>query len=98
MRTPVYRCIITLGVLLAALAFASSASAETTGPVWKIMSVSNPTNFKPEDKTGADAIVVTATNVGGSAAGCTQAQIELEKKGRSRKRTIRKRRTRKRTG
>ena len=62
------------------LLLAGSAQAETTGPVWKILAVSTPTNFKPGDKSGADAIVVTATNVGGSAAGCTQAQIELEQK------------------
>jgi hypothetical protein len=62
-------------ILLAALAttavsgaFAVSASAETTGPVWKILSVDTPTNFKPGDQSGADAIMVTAVNVGGSAA------------------------------
>jgi len=32
------------------------------------VSVSNPTNFKPGDQSGSDAIVVTAINVGGSAA------------------------------
>jgi hypothetical protein len=46
---------------------ATSASAETTGPQWKILSVSNPTNFNPAaDRSGADAIVVTAVNVGGA--------------------------------
>jgi hypothetical protein len=65
---------------LAALCGASTASAAetTTGPRWKILAVSNPTNFKPGDQTGADAIVITAVNVGGASAGCTQAQIELE--------------------
>jgi hypothetical protein len=68
-----------LASLIALGAFSASASAETTGPVWKIMAVSTPTNFKPGDESGVDAIVVTATNVGGAAAGCTQAQIEFEK-------------------
>src|ERR1700728_2206726 len=70
---PILLAFCTLGI------FTASASAETTGPVWKILSVSNPTNFKPGDQTGADAIEITAVNVGGAAAGCTQAQIELEK-------------------
>jgi hypothetical protein len=65
-------------VSLMSLFMAVSASAETTGPVWNIMSVSTPTNFKPNDQSGDDALVVTATNVGGSYAGCTQAQIGLE--------------------
>ena len=44
------------------------------------MSVSNPTNFKPGDKSGADAILVTAVNVGGAAAGCTpDSAIETER-------------------
>jgi hypothetical protein len=43
------------------------------------MAVSTPTNFKPGDESGVDAIVVTATNVGGGSAGCSQAQIEFEK-------------------
>ena len=81
MRTSISRCILTLGVLVAALVFGSSAAqAETTGPVWKVLSVSNPTNFEPGDKSGDDAIVVTVTNVGGAAAGCTETQIELEEK------------------
>ena len=33
------------------------AQAETAGPVWRILAVSNPTNFKPGDQSGADAIV-----------------------------------------
>jgi len=71
--------------LLMAVA-AASASAKTTvselsgntGPQWKIVSVSAPTNFKPGDKSGDNAILVTATNVGGSAAGCTLADHESE--------------------
>ncbi len=55
-----------------------AAQAETAGPVWRILAVSNPTNFKPGDQSGADAIVVTAVNVGGASAGCTQAQVALE--------------------
>ncbi len=57
-----------LPVLLALCAFGiftASAAAETTGPVWKILSVSNPTNFAPGDHTGDDTLVVAATNVGG---------------------------------
>ena len=52
------------GVLLAALLSASPALA-TEGPVWKMMSVSNPTNFKPGDSE--DTLIVTAVNVGGEA-------------------------------
>lgn len=60
-------CMSTLGVLLAVLAFGSSAAqAVTTGPIWKILSVDAPTNFKPGDKSGAAAIMVTAVNVGGA--------------------------------
>ncbi len=66
MRTVMSRLIVTVGVVVAALAFASSAFAETTGPEWKVLSVANPTNFKPGDQTGDDAIVVTAVNVGGA--------------------------------
>jgi hypothetical protein len=57
---------------------ASAAQAETTGPVWKILSVSNPTNLAPGDETGDDALVVTATNVGGASTGCTKVVIERE--------------------
>jgi hypothetical protein len=66
-------------VSLISLLTAVSALAETTGPVWKVMSVSTPTNFKPNDQSGDDALVVTATNVGGVYAGCTRAQISLER-------------------
>ncbi len=78
MRTIMSRFIVTVGVVVAALAFASSASAETTGPEWKILSVANPTNFKPGDRSGDDAIVVTAVNVGGASTGCTAEQIAAE--------------------
>jgi hypothetical protein len=47
----------------------TAAQGETTGPVWKILSVSTPTNFNPAaDQNGSDAIILTAVNVGGSAA------------------------------
>ena len=42
----------------------ASASAETAGPIWKIMSVSNPTNLKPGDKSGGAVMMIAATNVG----------------------------------
>jgi hypothetical protein len=57
---------------------AGASAAEASGPVWRVLSVSNPTNFKPGDKSGDDAIVVTAVNVGGSSTGCTSEQIALE--------------------
>jgi hypothetical protein len=47
--------------------FSAAAQAETSGPQWKILSVTNPTNFNPAaDKSGADAIVVSVVNVGGA--------------------------------
>jgi hypothetical protein len=46
---------------------ATSAQAETQGPVWKLMAVSNPTHFKPGTEPGVDMIVVEAINVGGAA-------------------------------
>jgi len=58
--------------------FSAAAQAETTGPVWKILSVDTPTNFKPGDQSGADAIIVTAVNVGGASTGCTAEQIAVE--------------------
>jgi hypothetical protein len=70
-----------LGLLVVILFFfssAGSAHADTAGPEWKILAVGNPTNFKPNDKTGADAIVITAINVGGASTGCTAEQIALE--------------------
>jgi hypothetical protein len=60
--------LLILAVLLGVFGIsATSAHAETTGPQWKILSVSNPTNFNPAaDKSGADAILVSAVNVGGA--------------------------------
>jgi hypothetical protein len=67
MRTPIrlQLALTTLIVLVSALAPTPASAAE--GPVWKILSVSNPTNLAPGDLTGDDALVVTATNVGGGA-------------------------------
>ena len=62
--------------------------AETTGPDWKIMSVSNPTNFKPGDRSGADAIMVTAINVGGASTDgsrVTISRLAARRAGRGRK-------------
>jgi hypothetical protein len=60
--TPALFIVCALGV------FSASAFASTPeGPVWKILSVSNPTNFAPGDQTGDDALVIAATNVGGGA-------------------------------
>ncbi len=75
------RLVVALVSGVALVSAASAAAAEPTGPVWKIMSVSNPTNFKPGDKSGTDAIVVTAVNVGGASTGCTAEQIAEETKG-----------------
>jgi hypothetical protein len=75
-------CVSVLGVLvvvvLGVLGGAQSAVAAETGPVWRILSVGNPTNFKPGDETGDDAIVVTAVNVGGASTGCTAEQVAAE--------------------
>jgi hypothetical protein len=42
------------------------------------MALPTPTNLKPGDQTGEDAITVVATNVGGASTGCTAAQIARE--------------------
>ena len=56
-----------VAIILGLLFAATAAQAETTGPEWKVLSVSNPTNFNPAaDKSGADAIIVSAVNVGGA--------------------------------
>jgi hypothetical protein len=65
LRSLIVTCLVSLVPLGIA---ATSASAETTGPQWKILSVSNPTNFNPAaDKSGADEIMVSTVNVGGAA-------------------------------
>ncbi len=55
--------LVSMVVFAVALVPASASAAE--GPVWKIISVSTPTNFKPGDKSGADELIVAVTNVGG---------------------------------
>jgi hypothetical protein len=70
--------LIAVLAVAASLVVTASQALAAEGPVWKILAVSNPTNFKPGDQSGIDAIVVTATNVGGAYAGCTQAQSEVE--------------------
>jgi hypothetical protein len=63
-------------LLLLPCAYASADA--TDGPEWKVLSVTNPTNLKPGDKSGDDAVIVTATNVGGGSAGCTSGMRESE--------------------
>ena len=48
-----------------AVALGPSSASAARGPVWKILAVSNPTNLRPGDHTGDDALVLAATNVGG---------------------------------
>ncbi len=53
-------------VFAAALVVTSVCDASgVLSPQWRVLSVSNPTNFAPGDQSGADAVVVMATNVGG---------------------------------
>ncbi len=63
-RFPSAASVVLIG-LLGLLCSASSASA-AGAPVWRIIAVSTPTNFRPGDRTGSDAILVTAVNVGGA--------------------------------
>ncbi len=74
-RSLIVTCLVSLVPLGIA---ATSAQAETTGPVWKVISVANPTNFKPSGENGTDALMVIATNVGGASTGCTAEQIAVE--------------------
>ncbi len=58
-----------LGVLFVAVATLVPVSASAAeGPAWRIIAVSNPTNFKPAEPGGesSGAIVVIAVNVGGA--------------------------------
>ncbi len=48
----------------AALAFMPASASADGGPVWKVLSISTPTNFKPG--TSDNSLLVTATNVGGA--------------------------------
>jgi hypothetical protein len=59
----IYASLLTMLIAtLAAIVPAFASAAE--GPVWKVLSISTPTNFKAG--TSDDAFVVTATNVGGA--------------------------------
>jgi hypothetical protein len=68
-RSLYVRCVAKIAIpliaILAILAFASSAQAETTGPRWVITSTSDPTNIPPG--TEAATVTLTAINVGGEA-------------------------------
>jgi len=65
-------------VVVGVLCGGSVAVAAESGPVWRVLSVGNPTNFLPGDQSGDDAIIVTAVNVGGGSSGCTAEQIAAE--------------------
>jgi hypothetical protein len=71
------RILIPLSVVCSLAAFTASASAAES-PRWKVLAVSNPTNFLPGDHSGADSIVVSVTNVGGASSGCTAEQVAAE--------------------
>jgi hypothetical protein len=64
--------------ITASLAVSVSQASAAEGPVWRVLAVAQPTNFAPGDHSGNDSIVVTATNVGGAATGCTAEQIGAE--------------------
>ncbi len=73
---------LTLAAGFGASVAVSSASAEMAPPVWKIVTVSTPTNFKPGDKSETNSLIVAATNVSNSAAGCTSADYGSERAAR----------------
>lgn len=56
--------LLMVSLVLVAMSAPAAASA-VEGPVWKLLAVPTPTNFKPGDKSGNDVLIVTATNVGG---------------------------------
>ncbi len=61
-------CAAAFTAAVALLVFAAApALAVTSEPQWTVASVSRPTNFAPNDKSGDDAYVVTVTNTGGAA-------------------------------
>ena len=68
LRSQTLTPLLTLITLLSLFGIgATSAQAETPAPQWKILSVSNPTNFNPPaNKSAADVIMVSAVNVGGA--------------------------------
>jgi hypothetical protein len=74
-RAVVVGCV---GVWVCVLGVGGAWAAEPVGPVWRVLSVSNPTNFIPGDQSGADAVVLTVVNVGGGMSGCTAEQIAAE--------------------
>jgi hypothetical protein len=57
--------VLTIVTMTCAVALGASSASAAQGPVWKILSVSNPTNLAPGDHSGDDALVLAATNVGG---------------------------------
>ncbi|HTW42969.1 MAG TPA: hypothetical protein VMD79_11705 [Solirubrobacteraceae bacterium] len=61
-RTPALLACVALA--LAALCASAPRASAAQGPVWRIMAVSNPTNFKPEDTSGDDSLEVMVTNTG----------------------------------
>ena len=78
---PVHRTLCLLVPIAVIVVFAcavSSAFAVDGGSQWTVSSVSRPTNFAPGDEMGDDGYVVTVTNTGGVAAGCTMARYESE--------------------
>jgi hypothetical protein len=55
-----------VGAFLVASGCGASGAKSGLGPArWRVLSVSNPTNFRPGDQSGADSVVVMVTNVGG---------------------------------
>ena len=58
-----------VSVTLMILVFSSPSTvlAAEGGPQWTVTSVSQPTNFRPEDTTGEDSYQVVVTNTGGAA-------------------------------
>ncbi len=57
-----------VAVVVSVTLFLGCGSGHTSSlictPRWRVLLVSNPTNFRPGDQSGADMLVVTATNVG----------------------------------
>ena len=76
-RTLVWLLPPSLLVAFALLAPSAAQAAETTGPAWKVLSVDTPTTFTQNDQSGADAILVSVVNVGGSAADGTISPVTI---------------------
>jgi hypothetical protein len=75
-RATRHRTWLTVFLLVAALLAISArsvAAAETEPPIWKVTSVSTPTNLLP---TGESEIVLRASNIGGSTDGSTVTVID----------------------